>query len=551
MKIMQNFIFISRLVLLIIIAMLIFNPAFSASEIYSIFPHKVLAQAAGTWVERASPTCETLRAIRGRDKNDIWAAGDKATVIHFDGTKWTKQNIDYLIGDGPDKISSDTKFYAIGLQDNPDAAWKPQDNAVIIVGDLGSIIKFPYHDSWTYLPNTPQDLYAAALMTNVSPFTPGSLYGGYGEAGQPDNAFVAGGKAKVVKDRNGNDYTAAISFLPLHNIWANYVGVDDKWKIDTKEPYGWNQLRKLAWWVDEYSTNPEAKTKLDLYNSIDWTRELTATGYLTDTINAITVGGYTLYENYPLAAGGSQNSAAFYAMVPSGSTYEWRLIRRFNDNPAVVSMDNNKQSWNLGNVAVGGNANSFQLYFVFGRQNTDFTDFPPYEYFPGNNLLDSRNYKQLYNTDDAALHNPKAVVFSYNDNVGNTGIPRLDDGEFYVATANGNIVSVNVTPHRQLLGYDWEVTHKTVYSPPAGTTRSWNGLWSDPKAMGTNIWAVGEGGHILHLGPKDTNIDDSSQSVACPSVSASRKIYIRVYWKEGNSTRAVEYREVIRDLAKP
>jgi hypothetical protein len=40
------------------------------------------------WSIVASPTNTTLRAVWGSGPNDVWAVGDNATIIHFDGTEW-------------------------------------------------------------------------------------------------------------------------------------------------------------------------------------------------------------------------------------------------------------------------------------------------------------------------------------------------------------------------------------------------------------------------------------------------------------------------------
>ncbi len=43
----------------------------------------------------ASPTSETLRSIHGTSDTDIWAAGDNATVLHYDGTAWRSVQVPY------------------------------------------------------------------------------------------------------------------------------------------------------------------------------------------------------------------------------------------------------------------------------------------------------------------------------------------------------------------------------------------------------------------------------------------------------------------------
>jgi hypothetical protein len=39
------------------------------------------------------PATATLRAVWGTSSADVWAVGDDATVLHYDGTSWTRAHV--------------------------------------------------------------------------------------------------------------------------------------------------------------------------------------------------------------------------------------------------------------------------------------------------------------------------------------------------------------------------------------------------------------------------------------------------------------------------
>lgn len=53
----------------------------------------LLRDGAGTYTMVSSPTTQALHAVVGRSAQDVWAVGDAATVVHFDGTHWTLESI--------------------------------------------------------------------------------------------------------------------------------------------------------------------------------------------------------------------------------------------------------------------------------------------------------------------------------------------------------------------------------------------------------------------------------------------------------------------------
>lgn len=53
-----------------------------------------------------SPVTTTLRAVFGFSPDDVWAVGDAATVIHWDGTRWTKLTTPFDSASVKPKLSS-------------------------------------------------------------------------------------------------------------------------------------------------------------------------------------------------------------------------------------------------------------------------------------------------------------------------------------------------------------------------------------------------------------------------------------------------------------
>jgi hypothetical protein len=66
--------------------------------------------SSGTTAQPASITTKNLRTVWGTGPNDVWAAGDKGTVLHFDGHAWTRmpsgteQDLTSITGTSPTNV---------------------------------------------------------------------------------------------------------------------------------------------------------------------------------------------------------------------------------------------------------------------------------------------------------------------------------------------------------------------------------------------------------------------------------------------------------------
>ncbi len=61
----------------------------SETRLYAVGADGVILRQQGTtWTPMKSPTAQELRAVYGNDDDDLYAAGEKGTLIHWDGSLW-------------------------------------------------------------------------------------------------------------------------------------------------------------------------------------------------------------------------------------------------------------------------------------------------------------------------------------------------------------------------------------------------------------------------------------------------------------------------------
>ncbi len=84
----------------------------------------ILRRQGNAWSPMASPTAKNLHCVWGFGSDDVYAAGEDATILHFDGTEWTK------VETGLEEPLND-----IGLN----GAWG-EDGHLYLVGDKGTVL---------------------------------------------------------------------------------------------------------------------------------------------------------------------------------------------------------------------------------------------------------------------------------------------------------------------------------------------------------------------------------------------------------------------------
>lgn len=73
-----------------------------------------------------APVTEDLRAVWGTSSADVWAVGDDACVLHFDGTRWSRVAVTGLDGRRPD-------LYAVWTTE-PGHVWAGGDGVLLSIG---------------------------------------------------------------------------------------------------------------------------------------------------------------------------------------------------------------------------------------------------------------------------------------------------------------------------------------------------------------------------------------------------------------------------------
>lgn len=133
-----------------------------------------------------------LNAIWGTEADDIFSVGDNGTIIHFDGTVWTR-------------MDSPTNEDLLGL-------WGYESNNVYAVGSNGTCIQYDGQE-WRSL-----DCGTDAILTNIRGFSDNDIY--------VSTAFNSG----KILHFNGNDWetiNTPLDYLPissLFDIWGDSQG---------------------------------------------------------------------------------------------------------------------------------------------------------------------------------------------------------------------------------------------------------------------------------------------------------------------------------------
>jgi hypothetical protein len=87
----------------------------SAADIWAVGDKgTVLRHVSGKWVQESSGTTNNLRSVWGTSSTNVWAVGDKGTILHYDGSVWKVEPkpstglFEWIWG------SSATDIYAVG-----------------------------------------------------------------------------------------------------------------------------------------------------------------------------------------------------------------------------------------------------------------------------------------------------------------------------------------------------------------------------------------------------------------------------------------------------
>ena len=104
--------------------------AASASEAFAVGGVGTIrhyTEATSSWEAMPDvPATETLRAVWGTSRSDVWVVGDDACVLHFDGQAWSRVEVMGLGDRRPD-------LYAVWTA-SPGHVWVGGDGVLLSLG---------------------------------------------------------------------------------------------------------------------------------------------------------------------------------------------------------------------------------------------------------------------------------------------------------------------------------------------------------------------------------------------------------------------------------
>ncbi len=142
-----------------------------------------LIQGPSGWARMETNTTNNLKDIWGNSGTNIFAVGEKGTILHYNGNTWTA-------------MTSNSYNYLRSV-------WGSSGNNVFAVGDSGTILHYDGTD-WTKMPSTTSD----------------NLRGVWGSSG--NDVFAVSEKGSILH-YNGNTWTkmAHATLYPLYDIWGS------------------------------------------------------------------------------------------------------------------------------------------------------------------------------------------------------------------------------------------------------------------------------------------------------------------------------------------
>lgn len=119
------------------------------------------ASATPRWVAESNPSASVLRGVFALATNDVWAAGDGGTVLHFNGTAWTAtasgttEALNGVWASGPRDVwfvgNKGTILHYDGgalapsartTMENLTAVWGASPTAIWAVSDKGTVLRY-------------------------------------------------------------------------------------------------------------------------------------------------------------------------------------------------------------------------------------------------------------------------------------------------------------------------------------------------------------------------------------------------------------------------
>lgn len=460
----------------------------------------------------------TIRAFWSFSASDIWAAGDAGTILHWNGTSWTR-------------VATNTHYGFSGL-------WAAAPNDIWAVG-LGA-----YHydgTSWS-LPSGAEnvrgnaihgsardDIWTASYSGNVYHYTIGgwkelpvaggsiNLYGIY--ASSRTNAWVAGSGGTLLR-WDGTRWNGGMSPSPMAyfvSMWGTTA--NDVWLTDGT--YGWHwdgsawtkdagflsfggTIKPLWGRASNDVWSPGDRTRLDHYDGTSWksvAHGLDEGGYVRFGIGGCSVSATDVWLS--TAYGGLAHG--------DGTTFAW-----VKKPPPLVSRNavwatGPSDIWVLGGTARHFNGTTWsdatlppyaELRAVWGASASDV-----YAAGDGGTLL------HFDGTKWSKISGIPTTTWNLNALWGS------GPSDIYAMGSNGNLSRWD--------GSTW----KSAWS--GATTQNIRGLWGFGPA---DIWGVGDGGTIIHKTPAGWTKDTRGSDLKAVWGAAANDI-----WAVGKNGSTVHY----------
>ena len=197
------------------------NDSGSTSTTDSAVP-KVDGAQPGAWQIMPSNTAKALISVWGTKWNDVYAAGESGTILHYDGKAWTKQDssttlyLNEVWGLGPSRtyalgdkgviltrVGNSSKWTQITQNKTYDqlfSIWGSSEKDLWICGKNGAILH--YDGAWS--------------LTNIKANDLKSIWGDGGDI------YVVGfGQGGLLARYNGTTWTTQQIYKePLYSLWA-------------------------------------------------------------------------------------------------------------------------------------------------------------------------------------------------------------------------------------------------------------------------------------------------------------------------------------------
>lgn len=491
----------------------------------------------GDWVAKTSPTCNSLNAIKGKAWNDIYAAGDGATVLHYDGSTWATIDVSGL------GIPADTSFKSI--------SWNYSADEVMVVGDKATIKKSG-SGTWSVDSGAPANLLSAAFVPSNNVFKPN--YSIWLVGGTP-RTYISWNAALFFK-YGGFSWNQSIDLPSIQDLTETESGdtinaLDSSPNIVSWSPggvmaAGGSSSSAAFYYPKNYINNGVSDYKWSIIFRQANQPAIKALNFLPAADASWVNGGIA-------AVGGNNSSFQLYYSSNTQNASNYSMVFSSTDNNLVNPLS----------LAAPTNANGFTHETWVGNGNGYITllqsasaNFTSITASPAYTPPDSRRWQGMWAEPNSNPSSPSSNVWA----IGSSGrIAHYEVGTPQPQTEKNCSQAPTVTLSASSpinLGSSTQLHWTTTNATSVLITRS-----PDPATVCTNCSPVGDG-TVNDTPPNATTYTYTATATNSANQTATaqatvvvnavavngRKAMVEIDWKDGGITKSVKYYTVIRDL---